>query len=116
MKTLLLAIIGLLALTISGYSDPISSATLAWDVHPQFDVNQYRLYQGTASRAYTVTNTINGRTNNQAVSTNLQPWKIYYWAVTAVSTNGLESDYSLEVSITNAGTAPINLRIQSAAP
>jgi fibronectin type 3 domain-containing protein len=71
--------------------------TLAWDANEEPDVDSYRLHMGTASRqypsafllgkvtSYTVTDLVSG---------------VYYFAVTARNTAGLESDFSNEVIAT----------------
>jgi Bacterial Ig domain/Fibronectin type III domain len=75
-----------------------SSVTLGWDPDPGSAIVGYRLYDGVASRAYT--NVIDtGTATTQAVS-NLTVGVTYFFAVTAVGTNGLESDYSAEISYT----------------
>jgi subtilisin-like proprotein convertase family protein len=61
-----------------------SSVTLAWDPSPGNAIAGYRLYEGVASRTYTVTGLAGGAT--------------YFFAVTAYDTNALESVYSSEVS------------------
>ena len=74
------------------------SVTLAWDPNPESNIQCYFLYWGTASRHYTAftnvgnvsSHTVRGLTNGVA----------YYFALTAVDTSGLESDYSSEVSYT----------------
>ena len=69
--------------------------TLAWDPSPSADVVGYRLYWGTNSRSYPfVTNA--GLVLTQAVV--LPHRGRWFFAATAYSTNGLESDFSSEVS------------------
>ena len=69
--------------------------TLAWDPSPSADVVGYRLYYGTNTRSYQfVTNA--GLVLTQAV---VLGWRgRWFFAATAYSTNGLESDFSSEVS------------------
>jgi hypothetical protein len=75
-----------------------SSVNLAWDASPGGSIGGYRLYDGAASRTYT--NVIDvGNVTTQAV-TNLAIGVTYFFAITAYDTNGLESDYSSEVSYT----------------
>src|ERR1017187_6939280 len=72
-----------------------SSATLAWNPVAGNVVAGYRLYQGGASLTYT--NIIAaGNVTNETVS-NLASGANYFFAVTAVGTNGQESAYSSEV-------------------
>jgi len=69
--------------------------TLAWDPSPSAGVSGYRLYYGTNTRSYPfVTNA--GLVLTQSV---VLPWRgRWFFAATAYSTNGLESDFSSEVS------------------
>ncbi len=69
--------------------------TLAWDPSPSADVSGYPLYWGTNTRSYQfVTNA--GLVLTQSV---VLPWRGRWWfAATAYDTNGLESDFSNEVS------------------
>ena len=71
---------------------------LAWDPDAGGAIAGYRLYDGVVSRTYT--NVIDtGTVTTQTVS-NLTAGVTYFFAVTAYDTNGLESDYSSEVSYT----------------
>jgi hypothetical protein len=70
--------------------------TLAWDPCP--DVAGYRLYEGVASGVYTITNAVGNATTGTV--TGLVGGVTYFFAVTAVATNGAESAYSSEVSYT----------------
>jgi fibronectin type 3 domain-containing protein len=81
------------------------SATLAWDPSPGTDViTNYNLYYGAASATYT--NKVAAGTNTTASISNLVDGTTYFFAATAVDTNGLESGYSTEVS------APIAMRLR----
>lgn len=62
------------------------------------EVVSIRLYIGGASRTYTNAVTL-GRTNRAAVIS-LWAGRTYYFAVTAVASNGVESAFSNEVSAT----------------
>ena len=75
-----------------------SSVTLAWDPSPGSAIAGYRLYEGAASRTYT--NVIAaGKVTSNTVSS-LVGGATYFFAVTAYDTNGLESDFSSEISYT----------------
>ena len=75
------------------------TVTLAWDPSPGTNViANYNLYYGVASATYT--NVVAAGTNLTVSVSNLVQGKTYYFAATAVDTNGLESDYSAEVSTT----------------
>lgn len=85
------------------------SVTLAWDPSPDSGVGLYRVHYGTSPGVYTetqdaglsMTNTVLGLTGGVT----------YYFAVTAVGTNQLESDFSNEVSYTPPVTGASNLRV-----
>lgn len=72
---------------------PQSSVPFVWDSVP--DAAGYKIYQGVSSRDYTnaiITANTFGRAPYFGQVTN-------YYAATAYSTNGIESDYTLEVVI-----------------
>jgi sulfur relay (sulfurtransferase) complex TusBCD TusD component (DsrE family) len=75
-----------------------TSVTLAWDPSPGSDIAGYRLYEGGASRTYT--NVLDLRMSTNGTFSALISGATYFFAATAYSTNGLESDYSPEVSYT----------------
>ena len=78
--------------------------TLAWDASPCACAASYRLYYGTNTRSYQfVTNT--GLALTQAVV--LPHGGRWFFAATVVSTNGLESDFSNEVSWESKPTPPV---------
>jgi len=78
--------------------------TLAWDASPCACGAGYRLYYGTNTRSYQfVTNT--GLMLTQSVV--LPHGGRWFFAATVVSTNGLESDFSNEVSWESKPTAPV---------
>ena len=78
--------------------------TLAWDASASTNVVGYRLYYGTNTRSYQfVTNT--GLALTQAV---LLPHRgRWFFAATAYDTNGLESDFSIEVSWESKPMPPV---------
>lgn len=77
------------------------SHTLAWDAPTQYtdgsplSVAGYKLYYGTASRSYSKSLDV-GNVTSYSISL---PSGSYYAAVTAYDSNGFESDYSNEVSM-----------------
>jgi len=78
--------------------------TLAWDPSPSADVAGYRLYWGTNTGAYQwVTNA--GLVLTQSVV--LPHRGRWFFAATAVGTNGLESDFSSEVSWESGPLPPV---------
>jgi hypothetical protein len=75
---------------------PPLSVTLAWDPGaPATDIAGYAIYYGVASRSYT--NVVDVGLATTGVVSNLVAGTTYYFAVTANSSSGLESDYSSEV-------------------
>jgi hypothetical protein len=83
------------------------SVTLGWDANEAQPaiISGYRLYYGTASRQYTRSNHVDVSQILSTVS-NLVEGATYYFAVTAVTIDGLESDYSAEIPYTVPVTAP----------
>jgi len=80
------------------------TVTLAWDPSPSADVAGYRLYWGTNSGAYGfVTNA--GLVLTQSVA--LPHGGRWWFAATAMGTNGLESDFSSEVSWESKPAPPV---------
>ena len=77
------------------------------------DLAGYRLYWRLDNAAYMVTNSapIQGRTNTTITLTNLTALGGYSLVVTAVSSNGWESLYSNEITVTNVPTAPTGLKV-----
>ena len=70
---------------------------MAWDPSPGTNlIANYNVYYGVASTTYT--NVVAAGTNTTVSIFNLLNSTTYYFAVTAVDTSGLESDYSTEVS------------------
>jgi hypothetical protein len=82
----------LLALSSPARAEQVS---LAWDPNSETDLGGYKLYYGTASQAYS--NVINAGKNNQVTVNNLSPGVTYFFAVTAFTMQGAESDYSNEI-------------------
>jgi hypothetical protein len=78
------------------YSQAASTVTLAWDPSPGTNIAGYNIYYGGATRDYT--NTITVLNTNEVQVTNLVSGTTYFFAATAFDFQGLESDYSDEVS------------------
>lgn len=72
-----------------------ASVTLAWDASPSAEVNGYNIYVGGASGVYTNYTSVGNVTN--ATLGGLVDGRTYFFAATAISTNGLESVFSNEV-------------------
>lgn len=84
----------------------VASVTLAWnaptendDGTPLTDLKGYRLYYGEATQNYAGTIAIDNANMTQHVVDTL-PKGTYYFAITAVNGQGLESVYSTEVKTT----------------
>lgn len=92
----LAAVLALVTLAASARGQ--TTVTLAWDPSAGANIAGYRVYQGSVCRTYTNTITV-GNTTNCTVS-NLLRGATYFFAVTAFNTNGLESDFSTEISYT----------------
>jgi hypothetical protein len=90
-------LLGLFLLAITMPASAQSSVTLAWDASIGGGMAGYYLYMGGASGSYT--NRVDaGSATTQTVS---GLWSgTYFFSATAYDTNGLESDFSNEVSYT----------------
>jgi len=91
-RALAFATFGLWAASVSA----AQTVNLAWDPSPDSGVGFYRVHYGTTTGAYSLT-TNSGTATSLTVS-GLTEGVTYYFAVTAVGTNQLESDFSNEVS------------------
>jgi hypothetical protein len=74
---------------------------LGWDTPQDPTVTGYFLYYGTACGTYT--NQIDTGTNTMTVVSGLQEGQTYYFAVTAYNSDGVESDFSSEVTYITPG-------------
>jgi hypothetical protein len=80
---------------LSANNVPPQSATLAWNAtDPSSGVTNYSIYYGVGTRAYT--NLIDVGLGTNGVVSNLVAGTTYYFATTADTALGLESDYSNE--------------------
>lgn len=70
--------------------------TLAWNPNPEPDVCCYIIYYGTNSRAYPYATNVGNVTT--ATVYGLREGVTWYFALTALNTSGLESDFSNEVT------------------
>jgi hypothetical protein len=87
---------GGLAVTTPSSVSGAQSVTLAWSPVPYANVAGYKVYYGRASRNYTNGISVGNVTN--ATISGLTDGATYYFAITTLSTFGLESGYSSEVS------------------
>jgi hypothetical protein len=105
------AVFLLVALTMSVLGQ--NSVTLAWDRDVGTNIAGYKLYYGVACRTYT--NTINVGNQTNATVSNLAAGTVYYFAVTAYDTSGVESDYSNEAGCTNPAVPAPTIALSSPA-
>ena len=77
---------------------PAPDVSLVWDPSPDATVVGYRLHSGTASGIYTEHLDVGAQTSTAV--TGLVRGDTYYFAVTAYTADGIESDPSNEISFT----------------
>jgi hypothetical protein len=95
--------------SLSASNTPPQSAMLAWNSSvPATNVAGYNLYYGGATGNYT--NQVNIGLATNGVVSNLVAGRTYYFAATAYTSTGLESDYSDEVAWQSQ--SPMGLKIQ----
>jgi hypothetical protein len=82
-----------------------AEVTLAWDANPEPSVQGYRVYYGTASGLYT--NAFDAGNRTDCVIAGLDPGATYYFACTAYSATGDESNFSGEI-VYVANSTPSN--------
>ena len=71
------------------------AVVLGWDPSP--GVTGYKLYSGTVSKVYTVTNDIGNVTSNSVAG--LTAGLTYFFALTAYNASGLESEHTLSRAV-----------------
>jgi len=105
MRTWIINLVACMAVALAGVCLARGeTVTLAWDASASTNVAGYRVYYGTNSRAYCcMTNA--GLVLTQAVV--LPHSGRWFFAATAYDTNGLESDFSSEVSWESKPAAPV---------
>jgi hypothetical protein len=72
-----------------------AEVTLAWDPNPEPAVQGYRVYYGTASGVYT--GVVDAGSRTDCVVSGLDPGVTYFFACTAYSAAGDESNFSSEI-------------------
>ena len=98
---------GLKTLHLWASNAPPQSAMLAWNPSvPSAGVAGYFMYYGAAADSYT--NRVDVGLATNAVVTNLSAGRTYYFATTAYTSSGLESDYSNEA----VWQCPLRLKLQ----
>lgn len=88
-----------------------AKVVVQWDTNTEPNVVGYKIHLGTQTGAYTATNDIGAQTWAQVQ--NLVAGRTYYFAVTAYSMEGLESDFSEEISYTPPNQAPVLVPISN---
>lgn len=97
MRTLLAILLAAMTAQAATYRGTVR---LAWNASDSTNVTDYRVYWGVEPSTYTNFNTVNATTLTNSVA-NLVIGQTYYFAATALdSVNGLESEYSNEVTNT----------------
>jgi hypothetical protein len=87
----------------------VADPKITWDPNTEPDLGGYRIYYGPTSRGYT--NFIEVAALPGVQITNTVPIQgIKFVAVNAFNTNGLESDFSNEITLTNRPAAPGNVK------
>jgi len=86
------------------------AVTLAWNPSLATDVVGYRLYYGQTSRTYSAH--IDVSTNTSATISDLSVGTNYFFAVTAYTAAGMESEFSAELSYTVPAPDSANLVLQ----
>ena len=83
-----------------GIVEPVTNKTvsLQWEPNTEPDLAGYKLYYGTSTGVYTVTNDVGGVTSTSVAE--LTAGIEYFFALTAYNTTALESTFSNEVSDT----------------
>lgn len=100
LAALFLAFIGSLNIAMAASpTTPTASVTLAWNPSPDQTVTGYRLYYGVEPEQYTNSIVVVGN-NTSCTVTGLVFGVTYYFATTAYDSNGMESEFSNEVSYT----------------
>jgi len=89
---------------------------LTWNALTNTSIAGYRVYQGTSSRAYDSSSSVGAVTRKTL--TNLTSGLTYYFAVTACTAAGFESDFSPEVSyaVPNSTNSPSGTNSPSSPP
>lgn len=74
------------------------SVTLGWNPNTETNLAGYRLHYGWAPRGYDYVVQVKAPATQVTLTNNLQVGKTNYFAVTAFTTDGMESDYSEELA------------------
>jgi hypothetical protein len=102
--------LGLLHDPVPVLSAPGHTVTLAWDRSPDSGVTGYRVYYGPTSRNYT-NSIVAGNVTTNTIS-GLASGVTYFFAITANTAGGLESDFSNEIRFV-PGLPTVQIRVTS---
>ncbi len=91
-----------------------ATATLGWNPSAPSATASYNLYYGTNSGNYTTKLNL-GNVTTAAVS-NLNAGTTYYFSVTTVATNGVESAFSSEITYLPPGVLALSQRVHPSDP
>ena len=86
---------------------PAASLSFAWDANTEPDLAGYKLFIGSSSGNYT-NHIVLGKVTSHTIP-NLVNGSVYYFALSAVNSNGLESDLSAELRYPNLPPAERSL-------
>src|SRR6187549_245465 len=78
-----------------------TAVRIEWDANPEPDIARYNVYIGSQSRVYTTVLNAGAQTFLQI--SNLISGTNYFFAITAVDSADLESDFSVEISFLASG-------------
>jgi fibronectin type 3 domain-containing protein len=85
-----------IALTVLAPLANAFKVTLEWDTNDEPNIAGYKVYMGSQSRSYDATFNA-GFATRQDIQP-LEPGRVYYFAITAYDSNGLESAFSDELT------------------
>lgn len=83
--------------------------TLSWQESPDPDVSGYKVYVGAQSGDYAYSIDVGNQTSFDM--SNLEPDHAYYIAVTAYTSDGLESDFSEELATDSPSGPPVGYKL-----
>lgn len=104
----------MLLLLVSLHRSTAAGVSLAWDPSPDSSVVGYDIYFGTTSGSYS--NKISVENLTSATVSNLDCGDTYYFAATAVDSNGNESDFSNEIQFILLGILTLSQGLQPGDP
>ena len=86
------------------------SITLSWTVNSIRNIKSFKIYKGTATSPITKVDSISS--SNLSYTDTIENGNIFYYRVTAINTDNIESDYSNEMYANSFGitvlTSPVN--------